>query len=501
MVTWTALAAIATWLVLMVRQVPCRQTVAGHPVNTFYRLCYSDIPVLYQTRGLGLGQIPGLSFGWEYPPLVSLFAEIARRLTDLFGTTSGPGLTDQQVLDNANIFFTVNAVLLFGCFLGLVAAHFRLAPGWQATAIALSPVVMAAGLISWDLLAVSLTSAALLLWARGCPAWAGVVFALAISSAAYPLLIVGALLVLCLRARDGRAAAALTVGTTAVWAAINLPLALTVPDTWLVYWRTLFSHQDDLGSVWYVLKLASLPVPHSQVVAGVIVAALLIGVGVLIVRAPAAPRVGQVAFLVVAVPLALGTVYSPQYVLWLYPLLVLARPRWQEVTAFSIAELAYFAAIWGHLAGTLHPASGGADRIYWAAVLLRIGVTVWIAVRVVDDILAPGDDRVRGAGCDPLAGPLGQAWAGDSPAAPVSAEDGVDGARQAGARGASMASTGLPHQAGGAGMDVAVGGEGLGVPVSGLVQGPAGPVRPERGPEDILGEGAGRDEEPGGHVV
>lgn len=404
--TWVSLAAVMTWIVLLVRQHPCRQSVAGQPVNAFYRLCYSDIPVLYQTRGIGRGQIPGIDFGWEYPPLVSLFVEIARRLTDVVGTPSGPDLTDQQVLDNSHLFFTINALLLFCCFAVLVAVHFLMAPGWQAAAIALSPVVMAAGLINWDLLAVALTSSALLLWARGRPGWAGVVFALAFSAAPYPVLIVVGLLVLCVRARDARTAAALIGGMSLTWAVVNVPLAVASPERWLVSWRTLFSHTDDLGSLWYVLKLASVPVPHSQVVAAVIIVALLVGVGVLIVRAESTPRVGQIAFLVVAIPLAFGSVYSPQFVLWLYPLLVLARPRWQEVSAFTVAELAYFAAIWGHLAGTLHPASGAPDRIYWAAVLVRVGVTVWIGVRVVDDILDPRDDRVRVDGEDPLAGRL-----------------------------------------------------------------------------------------------
>ncbi len=78
-----------------------------------------------------------------------------------------------------------------------------------------------------------------------------------------------------------------------------------------------------------------------------------LAIGLLILPAPRRPRFGPVAFLVVAAFLITNKVYSPQYVLWLLPLLVLARPRWRDWLIFTAAELFYFAAIWWHLAGLL----------------------------------------------------------------------------------------------------------------------------------------------------
>ena len=43
-------------------------------------------------------------------------------------------------------------------------------------------------------------------------------------------------------------------------------------------------------------------------------------------------------------------VYSPQYVLWLLPLAVLARPRWRDLLIWQGAEVLYFLAIWYRLA-------------------------------------------------------------------------------------------------------------------------------------------------------
>jgi uncharacterized membrane protein len=61
------------------------------------------------------------------------------------------------------------------------------------------------------------------------------------------------------------------------------------------------------------------------------------------------------AFLVVAAFLMTNKVYSPQYVLWLLPLMILARPKWRDWLIFTAGELIYFVAIWWHLGGFLSP--------------------------------------------------------------------------------------------------------------------------------------------------
>ena len=50
------------------------------------------------------------------------------------------------------------------------------------------------------------------------------------------------------------------------------------------------------------------------------------------------------AFLVVAAFLMTNKVYSPQYVLWLLPLMILARPKWRDWLIFTAGELIYFVA-------------------------------------------------------------------------------------------------------------------------------------------------------------
>ena len=116
------------------------------------------------------------------------------------------------------------------------------------------------------------------------------------------------------------------------------------------------------------------------------------------------------AFLVVAAFLMTNKVYSPQYVLWLLPLMILARPKWRDWLIFTAGELIYFVAIWWHLGGFLTPGDSSADRLYWVAVLIRLCTQGWVVIMVVRDALRPDRDPVRGAEIDdPTGGVLDRA--------------------------------------------------------------------------------------------
>jgi uncharacterized membrane protein len=104
---------------------------------------------------------------------------------------------------------------------------------------------------------------------------------------------------------------------------------------------------------------------------------------------------------VVAGFLLVNKVYSPQYVLWLLPLAVLARPRWRDLLVWQAGEVAYFAAVWWYLGGYLAPAGGGDAGFYWAGVLIRVLAQLWLVAVVVRDVLVPRHDPVRASGVHP----------------------------------------------------------------------------------------------------
>jgi hypothetical protein len=98
-------------------------------------------------------------------------------------------------------------------------------------------------------------------------------------------------------------------------------------------------------------------------------------------------------------------VYSPQYVLWLLPLAVLARPRWRDILVWQGGEVFYFAAVWLYLGEYTAPgASGEPDRLYWIAIVVRVLAELYLVAMVVRDILVPWRDPVRQDGLtdDPL---------------------------------------------------------------------------------------------------
>jgi uncharacterized membrane protein len=107
-----------------------------------------------------------------------------------------------------------------------------------------------------------------------------------------------------------------------------------------------------------------------------------------------------VAFLVVAAFLLTNKVWSQQFVLWLVPLAVLARPRWGAFLAWQACELAYFFGFYQILLRT----SGGKSLMpeKWFAL---IGLARWVAVAVlcglvIREILRPELDVVRSGGAD-----------------------------------------------------------------------------------------------------
>jgi uncharacterized membrane protein len=242
-------------------------------------------------------------------------------------------------------------------------------------------------------------------WARRRPVLAGALLGLGVAAKLYPVLVLGALFLLCLRAgRLGawwRAAAAAVVA----WLVVNLPVALLAPDNWA--WFFLFSRQRPANpeSVWNMLLTATdhrildgpLASGESPSVLNAVVAVLLLavaaGVGWLVLRAPVRPRVAQVAFLLVAAFLLLNKVYSPQYALWLLPLAVLARPRWRSLLVWQATE----AVVWGMtMLFYLGRDNRGVEaEWFYLAVLVRDAALVALMVLVVREILRPDSDVVR----------------------------------------------------------------------------------------------------------
>ena len=140
-------------------------------------------------------------------------------------------------------------------------------------------------------------------------------------------------------------------------------------------------------------------------------AAACAAIAVLALAAPRRPRLPQLCFLVLAAFLMTNKVWSPQYVVWLVPLAVLARPRLWPYLLWQLAEVAYFFGIWGYLifvfsaeGNQVTGYQGISTGWYFATLLARFLTVGLLAAYVVRDILDPERDVVRALGTDDPAG-------------------------------------------------------------------------------------------------
>ena len=400
----------------VVHHAPCLTTNWASDQARYGKMCYSDVPYLYTGRGLAEGRWPYADTGgrfqvMEYPVGISYLAYGAALLTQLH--PSGPPLAERRAGDAAslwslpgmatevNTYFLVTALLLIA--LGLAAAWFlagthRGRP-WDALPFVLSPCLLATGLINWDLLAVALVAGVLWAWSRDRPLLTGVLIGLGAASKLYPLFLLGPVLVLAWRRRRLTDFGLAAGGAALAWGLANLPALVTGPEQWKVFWRFNSERGADLGSIWLVLTHQGATFTPAQINSWswVFFALVCAGVAALGLLAPRTPRLAQLGFLVVAGFLLVNKVYSPQYVLWLLPLAVMARPRWRDLLIWQAGEMVYFVAVWMYLGGWLEEAAGGQSPAYDLAVWVRLAAQVFLMAVVVRDVLLPRHDPLEAA--------------------------------------------------------------------------------------------------------
>jgi uncharacterized membrane protein len=404
--------AVAVFFLHWVQKAPCQDGVWGEGNTYAYsRFCYTDLVALYGAERLNEGAIPYVDHPVEYPVLTGY-------LMGLIGLPVHAIAEDRPDLNQLQAFYNLTALVLLAFALAAVAVTLALRRRrpWDALLFVLAPTLVVTATINWDLLAVGLAAFFFYAWARGRPVLAGVMLGLAAAAKFYPLFLIGPLIVLAVRTGRWRAAAA-TIGTAVgTWALANSHAFLFAREGWGQFFELSSTRMVDWGSFWYIGKEWPFPIrsdciegqsclglqpfvemsrdiPLLNLTSYVLFGLGCVGIALLTWLAPRRPRLAQLCFLVVAAFLLTSKVWSQQFVLWLIPLAVLARPRWGAFLVWQAAELAYFLGFYAHLLN-LSGVNVMPESIYVYIAAARWWGLLVLVVFVVRDILSPQRDLV-----------------------------------------------------------------------------------------------------------
>jgi uncharacterized membrane protein len=370
----------------------------------YTHMCYSDVIPLWSDERLDVGAVPYRDTAVEYPVLTGGFMLLSADLTR--GVRAW-----QDTWPALVVFGAITALLLSACGLLVTASTAQAARRrpYDAAIFALSPLLIFHAFSNWDLLAMSLTSAALWAWSREKPVLSGTLIGLGAAAKLYPALLLVPLLVLAMRTRTYRAMAWAVVAAVVSWLAVNLPIALAYYDGWKKFYTFSFERPAERSSVWAMFRtLTDSSVNASDapywVPPGIAVFLLflvaIVGVIWLGLRAPVKPRLAQLAFLAVLAFLLTTKVWSPQYSLWLVPLLALARPRWRLALVWQFTEIAVWFLTLTELLGLSQPQHGIAYGWLMLVLVARDLMLLSIAGLIVRDMWRPDLDVVRSDGVD-----------------------------------------------------------------------------------------------------
>ena len=338
--------------------------------SQYVHACYSDIPALYGERELDKGRwaFNGGENAVEYPVLQGAIM----------------WLTAKVIPDGLNNYFLGNVFLLALLFIFIALVVYRIRPEF-AYLLPLAPAAVASLYINWDLWAIATMMVAIYLFDREKILLSAALLGISISTKFLPIFLLIPIALIFFRQEKIQnffKYLAVVVGT---FVAINAPVFLTTPDGWWRFYSLNLNRGSDWGSLWYALSNVGLDLTHQNYLS---VLLLLIGTTALVLyllqlRTP--PTLAHTAIFIFIIVMAVSKVYSPQYVLWLTPLAIIAIIDKRELAIFWFwqgFELLYHFAIWQHLATVTGAKFGLPVFAYSVISLIRIGASLLLMQRL-----------------------------------------------------------------------------------------------------------------------
>lgn len=385
-------------------------------VSVYHWGCYSDVAALWSTRDLSASPWAPFSEAYadfEYPALTMLLASLIAAATHGADAAMGGTVLAYWGERSGLLFWDLTSLAAAGAWVVLVLATMKAAGPrpWDAAVVALSPAIIFGIGINWDIWPAAALALAVLCYLRRRWWLAGLLIGVGVSFKLYPLLMLGAVFTLAARSWmrkhepgiSWQTFARVAGGAAASWLVINVPIMLLSFDSWARFF--VFSSERGAGysSPWHVWSVLSEPGPSAETVSlwsFLLFAVACAGVLIIGITAPQPPRMVQLLFLVVAAFVLCNKVYSPQFMIWLVPLMVLAAPRLRDILVWHGFQILHFWAVWMYLAaivGDYEQQHSFDPVLYVAAVFGHMLATGYIAVQVILDIYRPERDVVRAA--------------------------------------------------------------------------------------------------------
>ncbi|NLE98408.1 MAG: hypothetical protein GX596_10560 [Propionibacterium sp.] len=397
---WAIGVGAVLFTILYLRHLPCLTTDPANPIDAYIRLCYSDIPTAYVWQGWASGGSPLGGTELTLAPMLAVLVWASLGLARLLGADIGPSASEAEQYAGVPAFFGATAILLFAAFLVLVIASSVIAARqgrpWSIMLVAASPVVLAAGLLSWDLAGLALTALGMCALAVGRNLEAGLLLALAASMATTPLAFALAVVVALGARRHWARLGVFTGAFVPTWILAHLPFAIRNFDAVYGYYHGQVTQEISYGSFWFLLREQGVPLREFGAFVTVLVVLLIAVLIAWIYVTGRRPRVGSLAAAFVLVIVVLAPAYPPQLSLWVLFALFLARPGSPLIWGWSAVAALHYLAVWGWLSGHLTVELHGPELLYYLAVLVRMVAEVGMFVVVLGGLSRPAADPLLG---------------------------------------------------------------------------------------------------------
>lgn len=309
-----ALSGITAWMVWAYLRLRPAQALfhhglfLGRPYNgwAYQHLAYSDIVALFVSRHLYLHQFPYIHNLIEYPVLTGLF---------MWGTSLVHGF---------GAYFFLSFVVLYLIAVGIYFLLEKVVPR-QAVFFGVMPLLLAYGLLNWDLLGILFMVLGFYCYQRGRGVWSAIWFACGVFAKLFPIFFLPFILMDLARHRDWQRMRRMVTTFVIASLVINLPFALGNFKNW-VYFFTFNAGRGVGGDIFSNAWVHGVSISTANIISlgfTVVVVALMMW------RVYHGARVQDAAAYAFTAFLLVNKIYSPQYTLWLMVYALMAEwPVW-----------------------------------------------------------------------------------------------------------------------------------------------------------------------------